>query len=220
MFDQRKYQCFCCHENFNNLEEYKQHILDVHEEGRDFIICPLARCGFPVRDLISHFKAKHPRDPIPKSGQLKAIVWKDIQNKRGKKSNKPNYKQGFYPSEKMGTKFKYRSSYEETVYQCLDQWNEVIGFSAEPFKIPYLYKGKAHKYIPDIRVNFVNGSVEVWEIKPEGQNSLDINKAKWFAAEQACKTRGWNFIVMNEVDISKLRKKVKIQGLDNLMEGV
>ena len=55
----RKWQCFVCGKQYKNFETYKEHIIDKHEEGREFIICPT--CGAPVRDIRAHFRAKHPQ---------------------------------------------------------------------------------------------------------------------------------------------------------------
>lgn len=206
----RIYTCFCCGREFDLIEDYKDHIIEEHEEGRDYILCPLKRCGMPVRDVPLHVRAHHKNEPIPKTGQLKALVWKDFGKKKNKKG-KPQYKTGWYPSSKMNKKFKYRSGYEETVYQCLDAWQDVLAFEAEPFKIPYLFQGEAHKYTPDILVHFLDGHKEIWEIKPGGQTRLPKNEAKWHAAAEACKNRGWDFVVYTEKGINQLKNKIRIQ---------
>ena len=52
----------------DDYESYKSHILENHEEGREYVICPLTRCGCPVRCVRTHFKAKHPHEKsIPKT---------------------------------------------------------------------------------------------------------------------------------------------------------
>lgn len=205
--NKRMYVCFCCGMEFVIYEEYKNHILKEHEEGKDYVRCPLKRCGAPVRDLLLHHRVKHKNEPIPKGRQMKALVWRDIKATK-KKQKKPKYKEGYYPSKKMGKEFKFRSGYEESVFQCLDYWSEVTAFEAEPFKIPYLFEGEAHNYTPDILIQFVDGHKELWEIKPAGQTSLPINQAKWFAAQRACEARGWQWKVIKERDIKALKKLV------------
>lgn len=212
--NKRMYQCFVCGIEFSNYEDYKTHIIDNHEEGRDYVKCPLARCGAPVRDVRMHFKSRHPHDTMPKCCQMSAIVWRDIRP-TNKKQKKPKYKQGFYPSTKTGKQFKFLSSWEEDVYRCLDMWEDVLTFEAEPFKIPYLFEGTAHNYKPDILVAFIDGHKELWEIKPARQTDLPVNKAKWYAAEQACKARGWGWKVITERSVNQLKKKVRIQGLED-----
>lgn len=211
MTDKRIYTCFSCSVEFDDIETYRSHIKETHEEGKDYVLCPLKRCQSPVRCLSSHYQVFHPNEPLPKGRQMQALVWRDFSRKNKKKG--PQYKTGWYPSTKMNKKFKFRSGYEETVYQCLDAWQDVLAFEAEPFKIPYLHEGTAHNYIPDILVHFLDGRKEVWEIKPSGQTRLEKNKAKWHAASAACKTRGWDFVVYTEKGINDLKRKVKLQDI-------
>lgn len=210
--NKRKFQCFCCGVQYNTYKEYCEHIISEHEEGRDFVLCPLDRCKAPVRDIPSHFKANHAGQEIPKKGQLKASVWKDQTPIKGKlKARKPKFRTGYYESIKMQKSIKYRSGYEATVYECLDDLHEILGYEAEPFEISYIHKGEIRKYFPDILVHYVSGDKELWEIKPSNQTDLEMNKNKWFAANEACKLKGWKFKVITEKGIEKLKKKVKDQ---------
>lgn len=208
----RTYCCFVCFEEFSCYEDFKSHVLESHEEGRDYVKCPLVRCGAPVRDIPTHFKAHHPNEKMPKVPQKSAIVWRDLKTR--KREKKARYKEGWHDSTKMNRKFKFRSSWEETMFQCLDLWDDVVAYEAEPFKIPYLYEGAAHNYTPDIFVHFVDGRKEVWEIKPEGQTKLERNKAKWHAARDACANRGWEFEVITETEIEKLKKHIRLKNLN------
>lgn len=209
----RKYTCFVCGVLFSNPEDYKKHILEKHEEGREFVLCPLERCNFPVRDLRTHYKVKHPHDKMPAvNGMTRALVWKDFKEKgtRGK-TKKPKFREGWYESRKMQKALHYRSGYEARIYEYLDQDVEVLAFDVEPFEINYLHKGRQHKYIPDIIVHLTNNKTEIWEVKPSTQTLLEQNQNKWNAAAAACKARGWEFIVITEVGIEKLKNKVKNQ---------
>lgn len=211
----RKYSCFVCgvqfdDENNDGFKKFKDHIISEHEEGRDYIICPLNRCGSPVRDVRAHFRCKHPSEPIPKTGMMKAIVWHDIAAKK-KKTRKLSFKEGYFQSSKMKKSLHYRSGYEHTIYECLDADVEVNAFDVEPFKVPYLHKGKERKYVPDLIVQFIDGSTEVWEIKPSNQTILEVNQNKWRAANKACQNRGWKFLVITEKGIDRLKKKIRNQ---------
>lgn len=212
--DKRTYTCFCCAVRFSSLEDYKTHILDNHEEGRDFVKCPL--CSFPVRDVRHHCRVKHPGRPMPKNGQMKAIIWKDQQPGKEKlKTRKPKFREGYYESTKMNKKLHYRSGWECQIYECLDADNEIHTFDAEPMEIPYMYKGQAKKYIPDLIVRYVDGRTEMWEIKPSSQTLLEKNQDKWAAAEKACFGRGWTFKVITEKGMDNLKMKVKRQYNEN-----
>lgn len=207
----RKYQCFVCGVMFTEFPEYKEHIIEEHDEGREYVLCPLVRCGAPIRDLSLHFKVKHPSERMPKKGQLKAMIWKDFSPKGKARTRKPKFRTGWHESTKSGKTFKYRSGYEKKVYEYLDEDNEVLNYEAEPFTIDYIHKGKAHKYTPDLFVCYLDGNKEVWEVKPANQTLLEQNKNKWHAAKGMCKVRGWGWRVITESEIEKLRKKIRNQ---------
>ena len=207
--NKRQYQCFVCGVKFTDFSEFKEHIIEKHEEGREYLLCPLPYCGAPVRDMKMHFKAKHASTPLPKM-QLRAMIWKDITPKGKAKTRKPKFREGWYESTKMQKRLHYRSGYECAVYECLDLLPEVVAFGEEPFKIPYIWKGEEHTYTPDLVINFVDGHKEVWEIKPANQTTLDQNRAKWAAAETMCQSRGWQFVVYTEKGINQLKKKVRM----------
>ncbi len=211
----RKFQCFICGVMHDSFEEFKSHIIENHEEGTDYIPCPLERCKAPVRDMKAHFKAKHPSEAIPKKGMMKATVWRDISTKGQIKKRKARFREGWHQSTKMQKSFYYRSGYEKIVYECLDSWNEVVAYQAEPFKIPYIHEGECHEYTPDVFIAFLNDRKEVWEIKPANQTLLERNQNKWFSAKKACEARGWGFEVITEQSINKLKKKAKTQHLAN-----
>jgi hypothetical protein len=210
----KKYQCFCCGQQFLDVYEFRQHVLDEHEEGREYVVCPLTRCGFPVRDLLLHFKAIHPSEnPKLIKGQTRALIWKDFSPKGKGKTRKPQPKSGSYTSTKTGKTFHFRSSWEEKVYEFLDADEEVSSYEAEPFQIDYIHKGILRKYNPDLFVSFVDGHKELWEIKPSDQTHYEQNQNKWHAAKEACKIRGWKFVVITEQGIGQLKNKIRNQHL-------
>jgi len=205
----RQYQCFICGILQPSWEDFKEHIIRNHEEGREYIICPLERCRTPVRDMRAHFRLKHPGTKVPNFTQMRAVVWKDPKNPH-RRQKKVSFKEGFFPSGKNGGKpMHYRSSYEEEVYKTLEKWNEVVGYDVEPMPIEYYHKGEKHNYLPDLRVRFLDGRTQLWEIKPSTQTGLAVNEAKWTAAENFCRLRGWSFEVITEIRINKLKKKIR-----------
>jgi hypothetical protein len=208
----RKYQCFVCGVQFTDYFEYKEHILKNHDEGREYIVCPLKRCGAPVRDMRMHFKVKHPHDNVNKihKGPMRALIWKDHG---GKKTRKPKFRKGKHLSTKMNKYFSYDSGWEKTVLELLDEDTTVKSYEAQPFQIDYINQGQVHKYTPDMYITFVDEHVEVWEVKPSNQTAIRKNKDKWFYAEEACKVRGWGFEVITEQGIEQLKKKVRNQNL-------
>jgi hypothetical protein len=213
--EKRKWQCFICGKEHTEYEEFKKHITENHEEGQEYIICPLARCGAPVRDIPLHMRVKHNGESVKNyHGPLRAIIWKDQRGPKGKKkTRKPTFREGHFISLKnSGKEFFYRSSYECTVLECLELIPEVIAYDVEPIKggIPYLFEGEQHLYHPDISIKFADGHIEIWEIKPSNQTTLPKNLAKWVSAENFCKARDWQFVVITEQGINKLKKKTRV----------
>lgn len=203
----RQFQCFVCGVLSKSWEDFKKHIVENHEQGREYIICPLERCKAPVRDLRMHFKVKHPSEKLPNNCQLKTLVWLDPRDPKRKK-RKVTFAEGNFYSAKNRRKMHYRSSWEQTVYKLLEESDDVKGYEVEPIEIPYFHKGEHHNYLPDLRVYFWDSRIEIWEIKPSSQTDLPINEAKWTACGSHCQMRGWRFRVITEVGIAKLKKGI------------
>lgn len=204
----RKYTCFVCGTEFTEFPEYIKHIISTHEEGREYLLCPLNRCKAPVRDIRSHFKVYHKNDKIPNNIQLKTLIWKDFS--KTKKRKAPHFKEGYFVSLKNNGKcMHFRSGYEESVYKILESMNTVNTYAVEPIEVPYFFNGKSKRYFPDLIVFFTDGHVEVWEIKPKTQKLCPVNLAKWNACKEYCRLRNWNFEVITETEIQKLQKLFK-----------
>lgn len=208
----RKWQCFVCGKQYPEYENYKDHILTEHDEGREYVKCPAEGCGAPVRDLRAHWKVKHPKRIMPKNCQLKVTVWHDFSSGGvKKKTRKPTIRTGYFPSKKNNKDIYYRSGLEADFYDCLEQDSDVIAYQAEPLKVPYYWQGKWHDYIPDLLVEFTDGSKEVWEVKPSQQTDYDQNKAKWTCANNYFENVGMKFIVQTETVLDKYKVKIKRQ---------
>lgn len=210
--EKRVYQCFVCGERLDTFDLFKEHITKNHEEGREYVICPLARCGAPVRDMKAHFKAKHPYDKMPKTCASRAMIWKDISTKKGKMNTKmPHFREGYMISEKNKREMHYRSGMECEVYELLERWDEVHAYEEEPFSVKYSFLGISHDYFPDLRITYKDGTTEIWEIKPSSQTQIGKNKAKWDACNNYCMARSWRFMVLTEKGMGKLRAKIQQQ---------
>jgi hypothetical protein len=210
----RRWMCFVCGKGYGIYEDYKTHIITEHEEGREYISCPA--CKAPVRDLKTHFKVKHPAREMPKNVQTRVGIWRDFSpNGKKKKTRKPKFITGYFESRKMGVDFRYRSRMEEQFYICLEADTDVLYFYAEPFKIPYYWQGEWHNYIPDLRVQFIDESNQIWEIKPQNQTEYDQNIAKWASASTHCQNVGWEFIVQTEKALDMYQAKIKRQNKNN-----
>lgn len=205
---QRAWLCFVCGEKHAAYEDYKKHIVEKHDPIREYISCPA--CEAPVRDLRLHYNAKHPNRVMPKDGPMKVSIWYDFKDGK-RNTRKPKFKEGYFESVKMNKSLHYRSGWECEVYEILEQDNDVVGFFAEPFKVPYCLEGKWYEYVPDLRVNYCDGSVDIWEIKPDTQLKCPKNKAKWTAMKLHADNMGWRFTVITQDGIGQLRSKVRKQ---------
>ena len=119
----------------------------------------------------------------------------------------------------------YRSSWELAVCRMCDNHPNILQWSSESIKIPYLHplRQQMSVYVPDFVVLFEdkhkNRRLEVWEIKPSSQTfveqakkekdklALAVNAAKWKAAQQWCSKRGAIFKVINEDSIFSKNSK-------------
>ena len=116
----------------------------------------------------------------------------------------------------------YRSSWEKRVMLWLDKHSQVVSWSSEEIVVPYKSPadGRFHKYFVDFyaQIRDKNGKLNSYllEIKPKKQATepeiksritkqyinevvtYAINQAKWKAATEYCKDRGWEFKVLTE----------------------
>jgi hypothetical protein len=124
----------------------------------------------------------------------------------------------------------YRSRWELKLMAHLDMHPDVIEWSSEEIVIPYRspIDGKRHRYFVDfyVKKRNANGVIEsvLIEVKPLAQTkppdvthvlnkqkptrryinevmTWGINSAKWQAAEEYCKDRGWKFVIMTEKEL-------------------
>lgn len=124
-------------------------------------------------------------------------------------------------------KVHYRSSWELAVMKWLDFSPLVKKWNSEDVVIQYkdTFDQKNHRYFIDFWVEFENGIVYLWEVKPYAQTQVPTppkritpatkarhleevftyqkNKAKWIAAKKFADERGWIFKVLTEKALRK-----------------
>ena len=198
----RKFCCFVCQDTFNDIDLLKDHIVNNHTEGDDYVLCPL--CQHPVRDMQIHYRSKHIGMNMPENIQTRAIIIRDIKSPN-KKNNFSKFKQGNFHSEKNQCDIFFRSGLELKFLKILEKNPNVRKYKAESLQIEYFFEGSSHNYIPDILVEYTDGKIELWEIKPKSQTKWAKNVAKWKAANVYCQKRSWEFIVMTENALKKLK---------------
>lgn len=119
----------------------------------------------------------------------------------------------------------YRSSWELKMMRYLDEHKDIISWSSEEVIIPYRspIDGKVHRYFPDFVVTKINKEgvkeTALIEVKPKSQTqppkrqnkvtrryitevkTWGVNEAKWKAAIEYCKDRGWSFHIFTEQEL-------------------
>lgn len=122
----------------------------------------------------------------------------------------------------------YRSSWELKMMNYLDSHPDVLSWGSEEVVIPYKspVDGRYHRYFMDFIVTKINkdGKKEtsLIEVKPSSQTrppllkegasprtkryinevmTWGVNEAKWKAAAEYCKDRGWTFHIFTEHEL-------------------
>jgi hypothetical protein len=122
----------------------------------------------------------------------------------------------------------YRSGWELKLMLWLDGKSDVINWGSEEVVIPYRspIDGRLHRYFVDFIVTTINKEgikeTTLIEVKPaaqtkppvlkEGTNPRNrkyisevmtwgVNEAKWKAATEYCKDRGWKFQIFTEKEL-------------------
>lgn len=144
-----------------------------------------------------------------------------------------DYKQGIFkpqnPSKYKGDadNIVYRSGWEKRVMDWADTNPNVLSWASEEIVIPYVspVDQRVHRYFVDFYVEAVdkNGKKVSYllEVKPKAQTqepkvqkrktkkyitevmTWGVNNAKWAAAKEFCKDRGWEFRLITEADLFK-----------------
>ena len=144
-----------------------------------------------------------------------------------------HYKQGIFkpqnPKKYIGdpTNIVYRSGWEKRVMDWCDTNLNVIRWASEEIVIPYIspIDNRPHRYFTDFYVEARgrDGGVRkmIIEVKPKAQTqepkrpqrttkryitevmTYGVNQAKWKAAEDFCKDKGWEFLLLTEADLFK-----------------
>jgi hypothetical protein len=114
-----------------------------------------------------------------------------------------------------------RSSWETMFASWCDKNPSIVKWSSEETIVPYRCPtdGKLHRYFVDFKITIKEGKTYLVEVKPFKQceppvfpgkrtqryltESLTFmkNQAKWEAAKNYCKDRGWEFKIITEREL-------------------
>jgi len=140
-----------------------------------------------------------------------------IKYKRRRK--KRHYKTGVHNSPKCSSPIKYRSGWELAICIYIDEDPNVIEYSYEPFKIPYISNKKCAKirnYIPDFLITYKDGHKILAEVKRQDKlNDLIVKKKieagkQWAAQQKNITYQLWtDNMILPLLKLQKLKKKKK-----------
>ena len=128
-----------------------------------------------------------------------------------------------FPNKYVGdpTNIVMRSSWETMFANWCDKNPSILKWSSEETIIPYRCPtdDRIHRYFVDFKITTANGKTYLVEVKPSKQTqppafpgrrtqrylteSLTFmkNQAKWKAATEYCKDRGWEFKIITEHEL-------------------
>lgn len=115
-------------------------------------------------------------------------------------------KKGIVETVKGGT-VSYRSSWEMEYALWLDANVDVESFGHETLVIEYVSNarsGKKRRYYPDFVVRYVDGRVEIVEIKPSKRVHNPRVMKKTVAAGEWARVNGATFRVITEIQLKEL----------------
>jgi len=134
------------------------------------------------------------------------MIEKKQKRKRTKKKG-GRYKRGEYSSIKSGQTCKFRSGWEKVYMEHLDADPDVSTWQYESFSIDYVSNkrtGKIRRYIPDFRVEYTDGSIEIVEIKPSRKLQKPTVQKKLLAAQVWCADHGAILRIMTEIELKAI----------------
>ena len=107
-----------------------------------------------------------------------------------------------YISKKFNREFHLRSRLERWELEWAETESSVIDIQYESISIPFynIDKEEICNYIPDFKITYNDGSIELVECKRRDHLELPINIIKFEAARKYCEDRGWKFSVYTEWD--------------------
>ena len=138
---------------------------------------------------------------------MKTTEQKVTKRKRTKRRRKGHYHRGEYTSKKTGQVCKYRSGWEEKYMTYLDSHDQVISWSYESLSIDYVSNkktGKTRRYIPDFRIEYLDGRTELVEIKPLRKVNKPTVQKKLLAAQAWCNDHGISLKIITEIELKNL----------------
>lgn len=112
-----------------------------------------------------------------------------------------NAEHGQFYSEKNGLTMRYRSSLELAVFRFLEENEDVASYEVESIIIPYEFGGLVRHYVPDLVIRYVDGRIEIAEIKRVNDMSTRRVEVKARAAREYAKQHGMEYVFITDAMI-------------------
>lgn len=126
-------------------------------------------------------------DPRPAPPQAELETFREEENlARGRF--------GTWHCPKLDRAVSYESETERQVIQLLSFASQVTYYQEQPLAISYLHEGRQRTYYPDLLAATADGSCILIEVKPVYEMAMAINIAKYRAAADFCRRRGWGLL--------------------------
>ena len=103
---------------------------------------------------------------------------------------------------KSNTEFLCLSSYESHFLDVCDK-NKFVKNIMLPEKIDYKFNGNDKVYIPDFKIELIEGTILIIEIKPYKFLNDPMVISKRIYGKKFCKEKGYKYITLSEKDIFK-----------------
>jgi len=113
------------------------------------------------------------------------------------------YIAGYFKSYKNNCEIRFQSSYELKAYIKLEHDYTVTRYGRCYFSIPYIYKGEARIYVPDILVEYNDKRKVLIEVKPSKKLNTIINILKFNAGEQYCRENSMKYLIWTENELDE-----------------
>ncbi|MFD7856155.1 TnsA endonuclease N-terminal domain-containing protein [Streptomyces microflavus] len=122
---------------------------------------------------------------------------------------------GAWHCPKLDRAVSYESETELRVIQLLSFASQITYYQEQPLAISYEYEGRQRTYYPDLLAATTDGSCVLIEVKPVYEMAMAINVAKYRAAADFCRVRGWGLVA---TDGYRTRRLLEHQAVDPGLE--
>lgn len=150
-----------------------------------------------TKQKISAWQQQHKKDTITDKTR-------EALSRAAVKRTKKGYQCRTFFSEKTQRGVRYRSSYELVYYTYLEGNPRVLWYEEETLSIPYRYHGRNKLYVPDVRIHWVSGIIELVEVCHSWSLRTEMRQCKLSAGRAFCFSKGWEFSVATETHLCQL----------------